>query len=100
MPEDPNLIEIGNEPFIAPGVRGYTVDNGRKGLYVPLVIAENEGSGDVGRYLDSLPKDRRVVFPNVLSKRLVGMLSRRGFTRGSEWGGEMWGVVDIWVRKP
>lgn len=49
-------------------------------LWVPLVIAEKPGNGDVGRYLDSLPGDRRVVFPNVISDVLIGMLKRRGFT--------------------
>ena len=76
-PETP-YIDISME--IAPGVDGYTVDLGDKGLYVPLLMAKRPGNGDVGRYLDSLPLDRRVVVPGVISGILEGMLERRGFS--------------------
>jgi hypothetical protein len=33
----------------------------------------------VGRWLDTLPMDRKVVVPAVVSGRLAGMLARRGF---------------------
>ena len=68
-------------------------------LYVPIIEAERPGSGDVGRYLDSLPRDRRVVIPNVMSERLAGMLERRGFTLTTEWAPapfEEW--VPVWER--
>ena len=66
------------ETELAPGVWGYTVEN-EQGLWVPIINAENPGSGDVSRYLDGLPKDRPVHFPCVISERLAGMLLRRGF---------------------
>jgi len=68
----------GHEPRLAPGVRGYTVWSGGA-LYIPIIVADSEGTGDVGRYLDSLPRDRTVKFPTVLNPRLCGMLRRRGF---------------------
>jgi len=68
----------GQEPELAPGVRGYTLEVGGD-LWLPLIYAEDEGSGQVGEYLDSLPFDRTVVVPNILSGRLAGMLKRRGF---------------------
>lgn len=61
---------------LAPGVLGYAMmANGT--LYVPMLEAVNEGSGDVGRFLDSLPALTRI--PTVMSSRLAGMLHRRGW---------------------
>jgi hypothetical protein len=66
----------GQEGTLAPGVRGYAIlSNGL--IYIPLIIAEKEGSGDVGRFLDSLSP--RCVIPNVISSPLSGMLRRRGW---------------------
>lgn len=76
-------LEFGKEPVLAPGVRGTAFDT-PNGIYIPLVHAEKRGNGDVGRFLDSLPRDRRVCFPTVISSRLVGMLKRRGFTLSIE----------------
>jgi hypothetical protein len=88
------LVEIG------PGVNGYLFDLGEQGLYIPFIEAQNPGSGDVARYLDNLPRDRRIVFPTVLSPRLLGMLKRRGFTDGYEWAEEFGEHCHIWERRP
>lgn len=96
---EPKTFFLGQEPELAPGVRGYTVDSGDKGFYVPLIYAEDEGSGAVGAYLDGLPRDRRVVFPTVLSGRLAGMLQRRGFVMAWEDDPEF-GPVEVWERLP
>lgn len=69
----------GVEELLAPGVAGYTVDMPDGGLNIPWIRAVVPGSGDVGRYLDSLPQDRRIFFPCILSERLAEMLVRRGF---------------------
>jgi hypothetical protein len=87
---------LGEEPELAPGVRGYSVDVDGE-LYIPLVIAEKPGNGDVGRFLNSLPVDKIVKFPNVLNRRLAGMLHRRGFVTHVE-DSEL-GLVKVWVRK-
>ena len=87
------LYVPGEEPQIAPGVRGIVFDM-LDGLYLPLILAEREGAGDVGRFLDALPKDRRIVFPNVVSQRLLGMLQRRGYR--SSWDPE--GECEVWER--
>lgn len=71
-------IVPGQEPEIAPGVHGTAFDM-FDGIYIPLVRATQEGNGDVSRFLDALPRDRRVVFPNVVSDKLRAMLERRGF---------------------
>jgi len=75
---------------LASGVRGYTRDVDGA-LWIPIIIADDPGSGAVGRYLDSLPRDREVRVPNVFSSRLAGMLMRRGFhtTLGRE------GTIDL-----
>ena len=86
------------EERLGPGVRGYTLEFGR-GLYVPWIAAEREGQGDVGRYLDALPCNQRVVFPNVISPRLAGMLLRRGFHVEDEWAAEFNEYVECFVRE-
>lgn len=68
----------GQEPELAPGVRGVLFDKPDE-VIIPVVYAEDEGSGAVGKWLDSLPTDRTVTFSTVLSGRLTGMLKRRGF---------------------
>lgn len=84
---------------LGPGVSGYSVDT-EAGLYIPVVQASNPGNGDVGRWLDSLPKDRRIVFASVFSTRLVGMLERRGWTFIAEWDERSGEHVPCWERGP
>jgi hypothetical protein len=96
MSYEPPCTEVGKElipgqeDVIAPGVLGYAIQQGET-IFIPLIIAENEGSGDVGRFLDSL--SGRCVVPCVTSPRLAAMLIRRGFSP------EFDGGVDIWKRK-
>ena len=87
----------GQEPLVAPGVRALVFDTD-KGLYIPFIAAERQGEGDVGRYLDALPRDRRVVFPSVISRRLMGMLERRGFTETMEYSEEFKEAVEVFER--
>jgi hypothetical protein len=61
---------------LAPGVHGFTYRKGNE-IYIPLIVADVEGSGDVGRFLDKLSS--RCVIESVTSARLRGMLVRRGF---------------------
>jgi hypothetical protein len=93
---DPTEIIPGQEPQIAPGVRGCMIDDGGA-LWVPLIFADRPGTGDVGRFLDSLPRHRTVKFPTVLSRRLEGMLQRRGFRPTVEDTPEL-GPVEVWTR--
>lgn len=83
---------------IGPDVMGYTVDLAERGLYVPLVEATNPGNGDVGRFIDSLPTDRRIVFPNVISAKLEGMLRRRGYHDDKEYSEDFAEWVHLLVR--
>lgn len=69
----------GQEPEIAPGVRGYVMEDQKGVFWIPLIRASTPGNGDVGRFLDDLPTDRSIVFPTILSPKLQGMLHRRGF---------------------
>lgn len=83
------LIDMDKLDQLAIGVQGYAIeDNGC--AYIPLIIAEREGAGDVGRFLDSLPAGVKV--PNVTSHRLRSMLTRRGFKMAKEDG------VDVWTK--
>lgn len=63
---------------LAPGVRGFTFKKNNV-IFIPLIVAEKEGSGDVGRFLDRLSP--RCVIMDVTSGRLEGMLIRRGWTQ-------------------
>lgn len=85
---------------IASGVEGYTVDLGEKGLYIPLVQATDPGNGDVGRFIDGLPTDRRIVFPNVINGKLEGMLKRRGYVEEHEWSEDFGEMVPLLVKLP
>ena len=84
------VCTIGQEPIIAAGVRGYAVKHEAE-IWIPLIIAEKEGSGEVGRFLDSLSPRCAVV--NVTSPRLEGMLKRRGWA--PKWDGE----CDVWRKE-
>lgn len=64
---------------LAPGVLGRMDDLGPDGLRVYLLVAERPGNGDVSRFLDSLPADRRVVFGPTLSTQMAGAYARRGY---------------------
>lgn len=79
----------GQEGLLALGVRGYAMEHLGK-IYIPLIVAEKEGSGDVGRFLDSLSP--RCVVVSVTSPRLAGMLMRRGFSPQFD------GEADVWRR--
>lgn len=87
-------------PEVAPGVRG-VVTEWDGAVIVGAISAVTPRNGDVGHYLDSLPTDRPVLFPNVINDRLAEMLERRGFAhhrslfRSSPYG--EW--VDGWVRR-
>jgi hypothetical protein len=82
---------------LAPGVRGYTVEH-EGAVYVPVVIADKPGSGDVGRWLDSLDPKKTWKFPTVLSPVLEGMLKRRGFTQALEWSPEFDEMCELWEK--
>lgn len=96
-PRKVGTIRPGHEPRLAPGVRGYTVWS-HGALYIPLMIADREGHGDVGRYLDALPTDRTIKVPTVTSARLLGMLTRRGYMKVEEQS--PFGPVAVMVRLP
>ncbi len=82
---------------LAPGVYGYTVEeNGA--LYIPVIEAQFPGQGDVARYFDSLPADKTIRVPCVISPILEDMLKRRGYTVVEEWSA-LWGEhVDVYER--
>jgi hypothetical protein len=99
--EDTNAIHV-DPTFtdrLAPGVRGYTVDVDGA-LYIPIIEADTPGIGDVSRYLDSLPRDRTVKVPCVISDRLRDMLARRSFVPSQEWSAEHGEHVEVFVREP
>lgn len=79
---------------LAPGVRGYTIEED-DAIYIPMIVAEDEGSGDVGAYLDSLPTDRIIKIPDVISPRLREMLLRRGYVVAWEYAPEFEEDVEI-----
>jgi hypothetical protein len=87
-----DTLTPGNEPIIAPGVRGYAIEDGNR-VCVPLIIAVNEGDGSVGRFIDSL--DPKCVIPCVTSARLAGMLYRRGWMPTME--DTPMGDDDVWI---
>ncbi len=95
---DDYVDPLGVMERLAPGVLGYTVDMPDGTLNIPMIQAEREGNGDVGRYLESLPRDRRICFPCVISRRLQGMLERRGFVPSVEWADDFEEWVEVMAR--
>lgn len=79
------LSAMVNQPRLAEGVRGFAFDT-HNGIYITAVHADRIGSGHVSKFLDSLPKNRRVVFPVVVNAKLRGMLMRRGYVERWEIG--------------
>lgn len=80
-PLDVMIVEgmLSKAEVVADGVLAHVVDRG-KWVEVRSVMAGGPRvPGAVGRWLDSLPRDRKVVVPAVVSGRLAGMLTRRGF---------------------
>lgn len=73
----------GREPYLAPGVRGYAVKS-KGAIYIPVIVADKPGNGDVRRFLDSLPTDQTIRFPCVISPVLAAALERRGFVATKE----------------
>jgi hypothetical protein len=81
---------------LAPGVRGFSFHK-RDRIIILLIVSENEGSGDVGRFLDQLSP--RCVIMCVTSDRLRGMLERRDFTSVEFDGIDYWAKIemyDVW----
>jgi hypothetical protein len=63
---------------LAPHVWGITRESQGGALVISMILAERQGRGDVGKYLDNL-RGRDVVVEACISERLAGMLVRRGF---------------------
>lgn len=92
------VSEFMGEVNIAPGVHGQVFDT-PNGIYIPVISADNPGSGDVARFLDGLPKDRDIKFTCVLSPILRGMLLRRGYVDAGEFSEEFGENVDVMIRR-
>lgn len=90
MNYEPKTIPNGSTADVyelAPGVVGYAVEH-QGAVYIPVIMARKEGSGDVGRFLDSLSARCRIA--NVTSPKLAGMLGRRGWRVEIEEGCDVW----------
>lgn len=65
---------------LADGVDGLALRTGGRTLWVPFIVAMPPGQGAVGRFLDGLPRNETIIFPEVINQeRLAPMLQRRGF---------------------
>ena len=85
---------------VYPGVLAGVFDQGKEGVYVPVVISKQPGCGNVGRFIEHLLGEHKMVkFPNVINPQLQQMLMRRGFKLTYEYA-EVYGeYVDVWVRE-
>lgn len=86
--------ECGKQPLYK-GVHGFAYEH--NGLvYIPLIVAEKEGAGQVGEFLDRL--SRRCCIIGVTSPRLEMMLRRRGFCMRMESDPTFHEPLDVWQR--
>lgn len=65
----------------------------------PVVMAVKPGNGDVGRWLDALPKEKTYRIPGVINAKLAGMLNRRGWKQISEFAPEFGEYVGVYERE-
>lgn len=79
---------------------GWAVEHEDGSIYVPVVMMDEQGKGHGGRFLDALPTDRTIKFPNVISDVLAGMLERRGFTVIHGWADEFDEWCPVYIRRP
>lgn len=92
-----DVLTPGQEPELAPGVFGILFDL-EDGIWIPFIRSAKTGQGNVGRFLDSLPLDRKVLFVDVISPILHGMLLRRGYVE--KWVAHMDDGCEAMVREP
>lgn len=84
---------------IYPGVFGVMFDEGERGIYVPIVISKKPGCGNVGRFIDSLLAEHRLVkFPNVNEVVIRQKSKLRRYVDGMnhtniEWADATWNPV-------
>lgn len=97
-PDDPTQF-FGLIGHLAPGVNGYQVVTPRAN-YIPMLMATEEGHGDVGRFLDGLDRTQTWKIPCIISGRLIGMLERRGWRPTREYTARHDEWVDVWVLDP
>lgn len=87
--------------LVADGVLAHVVER-RKWTEIRAVLADHPRiPGAVGRWLDTLPADRKVIVPAVVSARLAGMLERRGFA-AEPWWDDTLDMADVgaMIRRP
>lgn len=103
MPPDPTdrtlsrLLSTVEEIGAASG--GYAIES-NGAIYIPVVMMRDEGKGHCSAFLDALPRDRTLKFPNVINPKLRDMLVRRDFKPVMEWAQEFGEEVEVYVRSP
>ena len=80
-----------NPSYLCDGVQGYAIANQGE-VWIPWIAADVEGDGRVGKLLDNLAEHCCIV--NITSKRLLGMLLRRGWKPRQVDTPD--GPVDVW----
>jgi hypothetical protein len=91
---------LGKITRLAPGVLGHLIDAGHKGVYIPTILSEKEGKGNVGAFIDKLKETYPLIrFPNVMNPVLEDMLKRRGFIKKREYVPFLKCHADVYVWK-
>lgn len=81
----PRTTPFGTLQWLGAGVLGVTRDHGDV-LVIVWLEATVPGRGDMGRYLDRLPRTRNIMVLDVINPVLSGMLHRRGFSTHGDAG--------------
>lgn len=100
LPQQEPMTVLSGSPMseysFAPDVTGYAIQVGDE-IFIPVIHALKEGSGQVGKWLDTLSP--RCVIVNCISTRLAGMLKRRGWKCEWRLDEEFGERVDHWKRR-
>lgn len=83
---------------LAEGVIGYAMEH-EGAIYYPFVDTTEKGKGYLSRFLDSLPTDKTIKFPTVISKILRASLMRRSFKIQFEWAEEFGEMAEVFVKE-
>lgn len=85
---------------VYPGVEAAVFDMEEQGVYVPIVISKQPNQGNIGRFIDHLLEEYKLVkFPNVCNPKLQQMLMSRGFKPTHEYAEVYEEYVKVWVKE-
>ncbi|MDH6674328.1 hypothetical protein M2277_005020 [Paenibacillus sp. LBL] len=90
---------LGSQSKLAKGIIGHIIVEGNAATIITFTSLV-EGKGNAGRFIDELKERYDIVtFPNLINKKLEGMLQRRGFKKKYKYVRILEGHTDVYIWK-